>query len=124
MVTFGPRGLSGSPNEIAVHELVMRARTATDTACPLYFVVPPMGVADPGSPALQGARHEAIAACIDIRPWRDVKEEIIASQPVEESPFNAESPDDETPFDREWFAATGSVQRVLTDLYEGGTPDG
>lgn len=123
MVTFGPLGLSGNADQIAVHKLVMRARDATDTACPLYFVALPAGGAGPGSPELPGAPYEAIAARIDIRPWHDVKEALVASLAAKEGP-DPDSPSNRPPLDREWFAATGPVRRVLADLYEGGAPDG
>jgi len=74
MLTFGPDGLSGHPDHIAIGQCAAEAFRRADEVAALYTVAIPRSVAERlDMPRVQAVPDEAIALSVDVSPVWEIK---------------------------------------------------
>lgn len=116
-LTFGPDGVTGHADHLAVHEWAQRAWAATGLPGQMYFVTYPADVAAQLSSRLAGRPEGQITAQLDVRPWRDVKLAAIQGHASQRFPFPLDEGDGNLLMEREWFAGGPRGPLPLADFF-------
>jgi dephospho-CoA kinase len=117
VVTFGRDGVTGHADHLAVHEWTDRAWTAAGLAGQRYYVTYPEDVAAELSSRLAGRPIEQITACLDVRPWQDVKRAAIEGHASQRFPFALDGAPGKQLLEREWFAGGPGGPVPLGDFF-------
>jgi dephospho-CoA kinase len=117
VVTFGPDGVTGHADHLAVHEWSARAWVAAGLPGQIYYVTYPEDVAAQLSSRLTGRPTNQITARLDVRPWQDVKLAAIQGHASQRFPFPVEAPPGKQLLEREWFAGGSGGPVPLADLF-------
>lgn len=122
ILTFGPDGVDGDSDHVAVHHWTRRAWDREGRPERLCCVAYPDDVARHVSRRLHGLDRGAIHAQLDVRPWRDVQRAAIAAHASRREPFDAADPAVWAPLDREWYVLDPPPAQVVPDLFASGEP--
>lgn len=116
-ITFGPDGITGHRDHIAVHEWARQARAKHSPDTELLFVGYPDRLAGRAPKEVRYRPERDLSVQIDVRPWADQKRAAIAAHRT--VPYHAPATPDTTSalFEREWFAPESATSRRRSDLF-------
>ena len=117
VVTFGPDGVTGHGDHIAVYHWTRNAWSALGKPCRLFYLTYPLDVVAPLRRRISGRPDEEIAARLDVRPWKDKKLAAIQAHASREYPFRLDAPETQHLLDQEWYAAEHTMRPLQYDLY-------
>jgi LmbE family N-acetylglucosaminyl deacetylase len=117
VVTFGRDGVTGHTDHLALHEWCERAWAAAGLPGQMYYVTYPDDVAAQLSSRIHGRPAEQITACLDVRPWQDVKVAAIEGHASQRFPFALDGAPGKQLLEREWFAGGPRGPVPLADFF-------
>lgn len=117
LVTFGPDGVTGHADHLAVHAWVDQAWAAAGLPGQRYYVTYPADVAAELSSRIAGRPDEQITVRLDVRPWQDVKRAAIQGHASQRFPFPLDRAPGNLLLEREWFAGSPGGTAPLVDFF-------
>jgi LmbE family N-acetylglucosaminyl deacetylase len=116
-ITFGPEGITGHHDHIAVHTWTREARAVRSPATELLFVGYPDFLAGRAPKEVRYRPGSHFRVHVDIRPWADRKRAAIAAHRT--VPYRVPATPDTTLtlFEREWFAPESAAATRRSDLF-------